>query len=78
MRTTSVEVVRIAAKGPSDVSGLLTLSSRQDLSGINPRDTRESRGKWRFAREFAVSALCTALATYVDLPRSAWKSELRS
>src|ERR1700726_435089 len=72
MRTTSVEVVRIATKGPGDVSGLLSLI---EAGKIDPGSILAILGKTEgnggvndFTREFAVSALCTALAPYVDLP----------
>lgn len=72
MRATSVEVVRIATRSPSDVSGLLSLI---ESGKIDPRSILAILGKTEgnggvndFTREFAVSALCTALAPYVDLP----------
>jgi cyanuric acid amidohydrolase len=72
MRMTSVGVVRIATNGPGDVSGLLGLIK----SGkIEPRSILAILGKTEgnggvndFTREYAVSALCAALAPYVDLP----------
>jgi cyanuric acid amidohydrolase len=72
MRTTSVDVVRIATSGPGDVSGLLSLIG----SGkINPKSILAILGKTEgnggvndFTREYAVSALCAALAPLVDLP----------
>jgi cyanuric acid amidohydrolase len=72
MRTTAVEVVRIATKGPGDVSGLLSLieSGKIDPASILAilGKTEGNGGVNDFTREFAVSALCTALAPYVDLP----------
>ena len=72
MRMTSVGVVRIATNGPGDVSGLLGFIK----SGkIDPRSILAILGKTEgnggvndFTREYAVSALCAALAPYVDLP----------
>jgi cyanuric acid amidohydrolase len=72
MRTTSVDVIRIATKGPGDVSGLLSLIK----SGkIEPKSILAILGKTEgnggvndFTREYAVSALCSALAPYFDLP----------
>jgi cyanuric acid amidohydrolase len=72
MRTTSVGVVRIATKGPGDVSGLLGLI---ETGNIDPRSILAILGKTEgnggvndFTREYAVSALCAALAPHVDLP----------
>src|SRR5258708_16764601 len=72
MRTTSVNVVRIATKGPGDVSGLLSLIEQ---GKIDPKSIVAILGKTEgnggvndFTREYAVSALCGALAPYVDLP----------
>ena len=72
MRTTSVDVVRITTSGPGDVSGLLELIT----SGrIEPKSILAILGKTEgnggvndFTREYAVSALCGALAPHVDLP----------
>jgi cyanuric acid amidohydrolase len=72
MRATSVDVVRITTSGPGDVSGLLELIN----SGkIEPKSILAILGKTEgnggvndFTREYAVSALCGALAPYVDLP----------
>ena len=72
MRTTSVNVVRIATKGPGDVSGLLSLIEQGE---IDPKSIVAILGKTEgnggvndFTREYAVSALSAALAPYVDLP----------
>ena len=72
MRMTSVGVVRIATKSPSDVSGLLSFI---EAGKIEPRSILAILGKTEgnggvndFTREYAVSALCVALAPYVDLP----------
>ena len=72
MRTISVNVVRIATKGPGDVSGLLSLIEQ---GKIDPNSIVAILGKTEgnggvndFTREFAVSALSAALAPYVDLP----------
>jgi cyanuric acid amidohydrolase len=72
MRTISVDVVRMATSGPGDVSGLLGFIK----SGkIDPRSILAILGKTEgnggvndFTREYAVSALCNALAPHVDLP----------
>ena len=71
MRTTTVDVVRIATKGPGDVSGLLSLI---EAGQIDPKSILAILGKTEgnggvndFTREYAVSALCAALAPHVDL-----------
>jgi cyanuric acid amidohydrolase len=71
MRTTSVDVVRIATKGPGDVSGLLSLI---ETGKIDPKAILAILGKTEgnggvndFTREYAVSALCAALAPHVGL-----------
>src|SRR5262245_45372806 len=72
MRTTSVDVVRIATKSPGDVSGLLSMIEQ---GGIDPKSILAILGKTEgnggvndFTREYAVSALCAALAPHLDLP----------
>src|SRR5437660_12862330 len=72
MRTTSVDVIRIATKGPGDVSGLLGLIEQ---GKIDPKSIVAILGKTEgnggvndFTREYAVSALSAALAPFVDLP----------
>ncbi len=72
MRTTSVGVFRIATNGPGDVSGLLKLI---ESGKIDPKSILAILGKTEgnggvndFTREYAVSALCAALARYVGLP----------
>jgi cyanuric acid amidohydrolase len=71
MRTTSVDVVLIPTKGPGDVSGLMNLI---DAGKIEPASILAILGKTEgnggvndFTREFAVSALSTALAPHVGL-----------
>jgi cyanuric acid amidohydrolase len=72
MRSTSVGVVRIATKSPGDVSGLLSLieSGQIDPGAILAilGKTEGNGGVNDFTREFAVAALCAALAPHVDLP----------
>lgn len=71
MRTTSVDVIRIATRSPGDVSGLVGMIS----SGrIDPKSILAILGKTEgnggvndFTREYAVSALCVALAPYLDM-----------
>src|SRR5258705_10186601 len=73
MRTTSVDVVQIPTKGPGDVAGLMSLI---EAGKINPASILAILGKTEgnggvndFTREYAVAALCTALAPHVDLPK---------
>lgn len=72
MRTTSVGVFRIATKGPGDVSGLVSLIESGE---IDPKTILAILGKTEgnggvndFTREYAVSALCAALAPRLGLP----------
>ncbi|MBR0851419.1 ring-opening amidohydrolase [Bradyrhizobium diazoefficiens] len=72
MRTTSVGVVRIATNGPGDVSGLLAMI---DSGTIDPGSILAILGKTEgnggvndFTREYAVAALCTALAPRLGPP----------
>jgi cyanuric acid amidohydrolase len=72
MRTTSVGVVRIATRGPGDVSGLMAMI---DSGAIDPSSILAILGKTEgnggvndFTREYAVAALCTALAPKLGLP----------
>ena len=65
MRTTSVNVVRIATKGPGDVSGLRSLIEQGE---IDPKSIVAILGKTEgnggvndFTREYAVSALPSRL-----------------
>lgn len=75
MRTTSVGVFRIATTGPGDVSGLIDLI----VSGaIDPNAILAILGKTEgnggvndFTREYAVAALCTALAPKLGLSAAA-------
>ncbi|MCK1712291.1 MULTISPECIES: ring-opening amidohydrolase [unclassified Bradyrhizobium] len=71
MRTTSVGVIRIATKGPGDVSGLVSVI---DSGAIDPASILAILGKTEgnggvndFTREYAVAALCTALAPHLGL-----------
>ncbi|MDE5446011.1 ring-opening amidohydrolase [Bradyrhizobium sp. CSA207] len=71
MRTTSVSVIRIATKGPGDVSGLMSMIGS---GAIDPASILAILGKTEgnggvndFTREYAVAALCTALAPHLGL-----------
>lgn len=71
MRTTSVGVFKMATKGPGDVSGLMAMI---DSGAINPASILAVLGKTEgnggvndFTREYAVAALCTALAPRLGL-----------
>jgi cyanuric acid amidohydrolase len=72
MRTKIVDVIRIATKGPGDVSGLMSLIAERKL---DPKSILAILGKTEgnggvndFTREYAVAALCAALAPHLDLP----------
>lgn len=72
MRTTSVGVIRIATKGPGDVSGLMSMIGS---GAIDPKSILAILGKTEgnggvndFTREYAVAALCAALAPQLELP----------
>jgi len=80
MRTTSVDVVRIATKGPGDVSGL---KSMIEQGKIDPKSILAILGKTEgnggvndFTREYAVSALCAALAPHLALPPDAVEQKI--
>jgi cyanuric acid amidohydrolase len=71
MRTTSVGVFKIATKGPGDVSGVMSLIAS---GAIDPASILAILGKTEgnggvndFTREYAVAALCAALAPKLDL-----------
>ena len=72
---TSVDVVRIATKGPGDVSGLLRLI---EMGTITPQSILAILGKTEgnggvndFTREYAMAALCEALSPHLKLtPRA--------
>jgi cyanuric acid amidohydrolase len=73
--STSVDVVRIATKGPGDVSGLLRLI---ETGTIAPESIVAILGKTEgnggvndFTREYAMAALCEALSPHLKLtPRA--------
>lgn len=71
MRTTSVGVYKIATMGPGDVSGLMAMIGS---GAIDPKSILAILGKTEgnggvndFTREYAVAALCTALAPQLGL-----------
>jgi cyanuric acid amidohydrolase len=71
MPTSSVGVFKIATRGPGDVSGLMTTI---DSGAIDPSSILAILGKTEgnggvndFTREYAVAALCTALAPRLGL-----------
>ncbi|MGY8633474.1 ring-opening amidohydrolase [Bradyrhizobium sp. 14AA] len=71
MRTTSVGVIRIATRGPGDVSGLMAMINsgaidRGKILAILGK-TEGNGGVNDFTREYAVAALCTALAPKLGL-----------
>jgi cyanuric acid amidohydrolase len=71
MRSTSVGVFKIATSGPGDVSGLMSLIGS---GAIDPKSILAVLGKTEgnggvndFTREYAVAALCAALAPKLGL-----------
>ncbi|MBB4372865.1 cyanuric acid amidohydrolase [Bradyrhizobium sp. cir1] len=71
MRTTSVGVFKVATTGPGDVSGLMAMIGS---GAIDPSEILAILGKTEgnggvndFTREYAVAALCTALAPQLGL-----------
>ncbi|MHC2625099.1 cyanuric acid amidohydrolase [Bradyrhizobium huanghuaihaiense] len=71
MRTTSVGVFKVATTGPGDVSGLMAMIGS---GAIDPKSILAILGKTEgnggvndFTREYAVAALCTALAPKLGL-----------
>jgi cyanuric acid amidohydrolase len=71
MGTISVDVVRIPTKGPGDVSGLMELMA---AGKIVPTDVLAVLGKTEgnggvndFTREYALAALCDALAPHLQI-----------
>ena len=72
MRNVTVDVIQIPTKGPGDVSGLMKLIEAGKLEPASILailgKTEGNGGVNDFTREYAVSALCAALAPYVDLP----------
>ncbi|RXT53676.1 ring-opening amidohydrolase [Bradyrhizobium betae] len=71
MRTTSVGIFKVATKGPGDVSGLMSMIGSGE---IDPTSILAILGKTEgnggvndFTREYAVAALCTALAPKLGL-----------
>jgi cyanuric acid amidohydrolase len=71
MRTFTVDVICIPTKGPGDVSGLLdfvTTGKIDPMSILSILGKTEGNGGVNdFTREYAVAALCGALAPYVGL-----------
>lgn len=72
MRTLTVDVIQIPTKSPGDVSGLLALIKSGELEPLSILailgKTEGNGGVNDFTREYAVAALCGALAPHVDLP----------
>ena len=80
MQTNSVDVIRIPTSGPGDVSGLMALIDR---GAIEPSSLVAVLGKTEgnggvndFTREYAVAALCNALAPYLALTPQAVESRI--
>jgi cyanuric acid amidohydrolase len=71
MQSNSFDVIRIATRGPGDVSGLMGLI---DKGALDPSSILAVLGKTEgnggvndFTREYAVAALCNALAPHLKL-----------
>jgi cyanuric acid amidohydrolase len=75
MRTISVDVIRIPTKGPGDVSGLMQLIAAGKIAPASILavlgKTEGNGGVNDFTREYAMAALCEALAPHLGLgPRA--------
>jgi cyanuric acid amidohydrolase len=72
MRTLTVDVIRIPTTGPGDVSGLLDFIRTGKIEPMSILailgKTEGNGGVNDFTREYAVAALCGALAPHVELP----------
>src|ERR1700732_1098554 len=82
MRKTIVDVIRIPTRGPGDVAGLIGLI---EAGKIKPASILAILGKTEgnggvndFTREYAVSALCAALAPYVALHAQAVEHKIET
>src|SRR5271163_4526082 len=80
MQTNSFDVIRIPTNGPGDVSGLMALI---DSGALEPQSILAVLGKTEgnggvndFTREYAVAALCNALAPHLALPPRAVESRI--
>jgi cyanuric acid amidohydrolase len=80
MQTNSIDVIRIPTNGPGDVSGLMALINR---GALEPSSILAVLGKTEgnggvndFTREFAVAALCNALAPHLALAPRAVESRI--
>jgi cyanuric acid amidohydrolase len=76
----STDVFRIATRGPGDVSGLMALieSGQLDPSSITAvlGKTEGNGGVNDFTREYAVAALCAALAPRLELSPGAVEAKI--
>ena len=80
MHTNSIDVIRIPTNGPGDVSGLMALV---DSGALKPSTILAVLGKTEgnggvndFTREYAVAALCSALAPHLALTPRAVESKI--
>ncbi len=80
MRTMSVDVIRIPTKGPGDVSGLMDLIAARKIAPASILavlgKTEGNGGVNDFTREYAVTALCEALAPHLGLAARAVESKI--
>ena len=80
MQRNSFDVIRIPTSGPGDVSGLM---AAVDSGGLKPSSILAVLGKTEgnggvndFTREYAVAALCNALAPHLALTPRAVESRI--
>ena len=80
MRPISVDVVRIATKGPGDVSGLMALIASGKIVASTILavlgKTEGNGGVNDFTREYALAALCDALSPHLQLPPRAVEDKI--
>jgi cyanuric acid amidohydrolase len=80
IRPISVDVVRIATKGPGDVSGLMALIASGKIVASTILavlgKTEGNGGVNDFTREYALAALCDALSPHLQLPPRAVEDKI--
>ena len=80
LRPISVDVIRIATKGPGDVSGLMALIASGKIVASTILavlgKTEGNGGVNDFTREYALAALCDALSPHLQLPPRAVEDKI--
>jgi cyanuric acid amidohydrolase len=80
IRPISVDVVRIATKGPGDVSALMALIASGKIAPASILavlgKTEGNGGVNDFTREYALTALCDALSPHLQLPPRAVEDKI--